>query len=242
MPIWRYLDLARLVSLLRTKALWFARADTLDDPHGGALNQTTIAIRPTEWPEMPARPGFDVAKMLAQVYANQAELRRMTIGQTFVSCWHMSPTESMAMWSIYAASRQGVAVRSTYERLCEAFRSDDPTHVGTVTYIDPDSHPVPDTNSVLTPFTYKRSAFEYERELRAVVLGVGPAEDGTLPPFSNPGPPGLPIPVDLEHLIVEVVVAPGVQQWIVDVVTDVVSAFAPGIRVRRSSLDVEPVY
>lgn len=36
-PIWSYMDLARLVSLLSHRALWFSRADLLGDPHEGAV-------------------------------------------------------------------------------------------------------------------------------------------------------------------------------------------------------------
>ncbi|MFN8224152.1 MAG: hypothetical protein U0R50_13000 [Gaiellales bacterium] len=45
--VWRYIDLAKLISLLDHRALYFARADTLGDPHEGALPApTSEAARP----------------------------------------------------------------------------------------------------------------------------------------------------------------------------------------------------
>jgi hypothetical protein len=35
----------------------------------------------------------------------------------FVSCWHMSEYESDAMWKLYGASNNCVAIRSTFARL-----------------------------------------------------------------------------------------------------------------------------
>lgn len=240
-PIWRYMDLPRLVSLLRTETLWFARADTLGDPHEGSLSPKSIAVR-KDWAPSAQRPELDMAKKQAEVRRQVSAVRRMTILQTFVNCWHMSSTESMAMWSIYGASSQGVAVRSTYQRLCDSLQSNDPTHVGTVTYIDPETEPVPERNDVLIPFVYKRRAFQYEHELRALILGTPRADDGTDARFSQPGPLGLAVAVDLKQLVTDIVTAPGLDQWLVDVVSDVVRAFAPNIPVRRSALDVEPIY
>ena len=33
--VWRYMDLAKLISLLEKKAIWLARADTFMDRHEG---------------------------------------------------------------------------------------------------------------------------------------------------------------------------------------------------------------
>ena len=33
--LWRYMDLAKLISLFETKAIWLARADTFKDRHEG---------------------------------------------------------------------------------------------------------------------------------------------------------------------------------------------------------------
>jgi hypothetical protein len=39
--IWRYIDLAKLLSLLSSSTLWFSRADRLGDPHEGSLGAAT---------------------------------------------------------------------------------------------------------------------------------------------------------------------------------------------------------
>src|SRR5580704_19031648 len=40
---------------------------------------------------------------------------------TFVSCWHCALTESAAMWGMYTARGQGIAVKSTLDALSDAF-------------------------------------------------------------------------------------------------------------------------
>ena len=46
--LWRYMDFAKFVSLLESRALFFVRADKLDDPFEGALSEVNKAIIGTE--------------------------------------------------------------------------------------------------------------------------------------------------------------------------------------------------
>jgi hypothetical protein len=45
-PLWRYMDLAKLVSLLDRGALWFARADLLGDRFEGSYGAANARLRP----------------------------------------------------------------------------------------------------------------------------------------------------------------------------------------------------
>src|SRR5258706_8693532 len=45
MPVWRYLDLAKLLSLLETRALYFSRGDLLGDPFEGSITADRLALR-----------------------------------------------------------------------------------------------------------------------------------------------------------------------------------------------------
>ena len=44
--IWRYLDFTKFVSLLDKSALFFTRADRLNDPFEGSYSKVNIQLRP----------------------------------------------------------------------------------------------------------------------------------------------------------------------------------------------------
>jgi hypothetical protein len=54
--------------------------------------------------------------------------------QLYVSCWHISTTESEAMWRIYCRRDDGVAVVLPYSRLRDSLTGHN-THIGMIKYI-----------------------------------------------------------------------------------------------------------
>src|SRR5262249_11707801 len=153
----------------------------------------------------------------------QSEIRN-----SIVSCWHMNAVESMAMWRLYLTGREGIAVRSTFERFVSAFApfdGQDKGHnadgterelrinAGIVHYVDYDG----DTPLNVPRILLKRRSFEHERELRAVAVdrswGNSPrfGPDGRV--LTRFGSGGDSIPVDLAALIAAVYVAPEAKPW-----------------------------
>ena len=138
-PIWRFTDLAKFLSLLVRRDLYFHRADLQEDSFEGAI-----------W----------------KLYGQDGKRAPKSADSVYVSSWHRNEHESMAMWKIYGAESSGIALRSTYNRLTRSFREwPEPIHVGVVDYFGDGSEP--DGEDWL-PFMHKRKAFEYEQELRAV--------------------------------------------------------------------------
>ena len=43
--LWRYMDFTKYVALLESEKLFFARADTLGDPHEGSVSSATVDLR-----------------------------------------------------------------------------------------------------------------------------------------------------------------------------------------------------
>jgi hypothetical protein len=177
--IWRYMDLAKFLSLLQTGALFFVRVDKLadDDPFEGYYNSADIQIEklafgdtPEEWRKrnsIPDEQTFNVA------IRNQNWIRELVKAEretTFVNSWHAQQYESAAMWRLYVRSQEGIAIQTTYERLVQSFEQyeDFEIHVGMVNYIDYKTESIPFGN-VLSPFMFKRKSFEHERELRALI-------------------------------------------------------------------------
>ncbi len=92
--LWRYMDLTKLLDLLESKSLFFARADTFEDPFEG------------HWPTHQAeRFKSFKAQGLLKIPAAMRE-------ETFISCWCSSIDESAAFWKLYLKSSEGVAVRT----------------------------------------------------------------------------------------------------------------------------------
>jgi hypothetical protein len=98
--VWRYLDLARFVSLLE-KGIWLQRLDLLGDPREGELTE------------------YEIRTLREQDEEHVDRIRALETSQrynNFVSCWYEGGAESMAMWDLYGGE-SAVAVRSTIGNL-----------------------------------------------------------------------------------------------------------------------------
>jgi hypothetical protein len=231
-PVWRYMDFPKFVSLVDRGALFFPAASRLGDPFEGSYSRANLALRPTWYGEH-----------ANSIEIQSAGLKLELLDSTLVSCWHMNDSESMAMWRMYAATDYGIAIRSTYDRLCQSFSLPQPLYIGTVRYIDYDSDPMPEDN-LFNPFLHKRGAFDYERELRAVAARFVPP--GTVETWSvDEGPPvydGDYVSADLDVLIDAVQLAPGMPRWFAETVRHVAQRFGITAPVLVSRLDDRPVY
>jgi hypothetical protein len=227
-PIWRYLDLDRLVALISTSCLFFPRADLLGDPLEGTLSSPAVAARRMQADLIRAMsPGFDAEDMLA----TQAELTRTMREWTFVSCWHVGEYESAAMWSLYGRS---VAVRSTYRKLRACLTSPF-IHMGLVRYVDYAVDVIP-TDNTYWPFVHKRKSFEHERELRIVIQDIACRSYSRSWNLSQ-NECGRNIAVDLSQLVEAIYVAPGTPSWKRDAVESVARRFGVSAPVVQSALD-----
>lgn len=228
--IWRYIDLARLVSMLRDQSVFFPRADTVGDTHEGSLSQ----------PSVDARAEYFRAQGQPQVDATMHMLYEKARFRTYLSCWHVSEHESAAMWSIYSQKGFGVVIRSTVMHLINSIELDpNDIYVGQVNYIEYETTPIPIGN-VYAPYVHKRKSFEHEKELRAVTM-EHPTADGQLD-LSYVGPVGMLVSVDIETLVQDLFVAPESGDWFRNVVQSTIERFGLAREVKRSSIDLGPLY
>jgi hypothetical protein len=117
--LWRYMNFAKFVSLLESRALHFARVDVLEDEFEGSLS-IPMSVLPRIGIDQhgqqveigPWSESFD-----AQMRAARETLRHCI----WVNCWNRSETESAALWDLYARRDQGIAVRTTFGRLVSSF-------------------------------------------------------------------------------------------------------------------------
>lgn len=161
--IWRYFDFAKYVSLLDRKALYFYRADLLADLFEGSIPLEDIKNRDKIYTKMEVELPTKNRMLLKDI---PTRIRK----HTYISSWHMNKYESVAMWSIYSLNEYGIAIRTTYKRLCDSFKNfDEDVYVGRVLYIDYEQDTIPENNA-LWPYLFKRKSYEYESEIRAVLM------------------------------------------------------------------------
>jgi hypothetical protein len=244
-PIWRYMDLAKFLSMLDAEALHFARTDLMSDEFEGSITKPTLELRRESMAEMPDEHFAKWNAGLAQVYKGYRQYH-------YLNCWHMSEHESAAMWSIYQSGEpQGIAVRSTYRRLSESINDQRTAYIGTVSYVDFDSKVIPDNNAYY-PYVHKRRSFEYEREIRALHFARrwvedvdAPIDDSSDIPIVKDapvGPPVLPMSVDVDRLIEAVYVSPKAQDWFAELIRSLLLRYGRDWPVHHSNLDADPIF
>jgi len=168
-------------------------------------------------------------------YGQMAQFVR---GHVAVQCWHANEHESEAMWRRYSRVGEGIAVKSTFERLGSAIKCDPDIHVfaGLVKYIDYSKDKIPPHNMLL-PIMHKRISYKHEQEVRVVLFSERfMKNDETL------SEAGIDIDLDVETLVEAIYVAPTTPDWVYELVKKVVARYGAAIEVRRSSLDDQPLW
>ncbi len=104
--IWRYMDLAKFLSLREDQALYFSCVAKFDDPYEGlfplSLWKSFADIREDK--------KLNRSKDIDDIIPKLREIERSIRHAHYVNCWHMNTYESAAMWEIYQRSGEGIAV------------------------------------------------------------------------------------------------------------------------------------
>lgn len=225
--LWRYMDFTKFVSLLHEKALYFPRLDKLPDKYEGTFPKKAL----------------DDARADPVTRSFMEMLHKTSKTMYYASCWHVNEHESAAMWKLYLSSGEGVAVRTTYQRLIASQQGwPYKLYAGMVSYIDytkdlfsSGGYPI---NSFF-PVVTKRKSFAHENEFRLLFWDSGIGNDA-----SKLGLPrdGLLVPVDLKVLLERVYVAPTTDEWFRKVVVNVIEGQGLRFEVIRSEIDSENLY
>lgn len=240
--LWRFMDFTKFVSILKSRALYFARADQFEDPFEGAKG---LLENKPRW------DGFYMG-FFAGSYANPPEgtdfnltpdevaneslrlLREMEaaglrgLSTTFINCWHENPHESEAMWKLYVAALDyGVSIRTTYNRLYKALSRDPDISIGRVNYVDFSSRFV----GINDCFWHKRVAFKHEQEVRLIIKDFRANDEF-----------GKLVPVKLDTLIESIHLSPTSPSWFRNLVEDVMSKYGLTSKIESSRMTDQPFY
>jgi len=241
--IWRYMDFTKFVSLLDKKSLYFSSIARLDDPFEGSM----ITVDPNSLVRELDDPNLNIEKIETML----PRLSMILKGITRVNCWYMNDYESSAMWKLYLKSNEGIAIQSTFKRLCDSFHVDNKNavFVGKVKYIDYDKNNIP-TESSFSPFLHKRISFQHEKELRVIInhiptllkFGIKIVDKKTIDIIIDILEERAYIPIDLEILIERIYISPASPSWILELTESVVKKYDLEKEIIQSNLSDKPLY
>jgi hypothetical protein len=224
--LWKYMDLAKFTAFLQKESLHFCRGDKFADPFEGSYPLSAL----------------DAFESGSSGYSAEAWKKFVA-----VTCWHDSDTESDAMWRLYTANKQGVVIKTTWEKLKSAIEGH--AYLKSVEYINF----IKDHAEINIPsdvFEYKRKAYTHENEVRAIItkypkVGIENGVPLNSRPIAGEEIPesGVFVELELTKLIENIVVTPYSDSWFVDVVTGLAEKYElPSGIVIESELKADPVY
>jgi hypothetical protein len=115
--LWRYLDAAKFLDLLHNQTLFFSRGDQFEDKFEGGFTDSL-------------KHSIQRSYNANKIGFTYEEFRRRLRERVFVNCWHKSPDDSMAMWSIYGRSSCSVAITTTVGQLKQSLEEQASCRVG----------------------------------------------------------------------------------------------------------------
>lgn len=242
--LWRYLDLAKFVSLLSNRELFLTRLDHFSDKYEGAICSEP-GLQKFEKRDYFLRKGLAIEELKKEGKNNPTETeveekrqllrlefdknRELNRKQTFVCCWTENDCESEAMWRLYSKDiKCGIAIHTTYEKLFNSLNPFDRFDIGGVQYVNYDK----DFNEALHSVWYKRKSLEYENEVRVVCEN----------PTNSQIVYDKKLPVKLDTLILEVVTSPEAEPWFVDLIKELCEKYNVSCNVRHSDIQTRVYY
>ena len=250
--LWRYMDLAKFLSLLESSSLFFTRLDHFQDPFEGALgtqrNEVSWATKEKErmqrWIKICSESNniclsdSEVQLLTEQEFKKYSEnIKNLRTGN-YVNCWHQSDYESEAMWHLYTRdSKQGIAIQTTFERLYQALPPTPQPNFGMVKYVNYNEYNNGNSKNTFHPFEapwYKRESFAHEKEFRIIV------KDERKVGFRDWNKT---IKVNLNILIENVYISPEADKWFTKLVKDITrNRYKLRLNVTQSELNEPPFF
>lgn len=226
--LWKYFDIFKFLDFLNGN-IYFCRADTLakvDLFEGAFLNK---AISEPSYNDETVN--YISSDEISEYYKQLEDENKKRIA---ISCWHLSKFESVAMWNIYSKSGYGIAVKTTRDKIIQCLQNSayHITH-GPVKYIDFQrenaKYIMEDVlNHPWIPFTYKRKAFEYEKEYRFCLfknpVPIILVNDNVDPYDQYIDANGVKIHFNnINEVIEEIIISPYLSEWESDILVDLIT-------------------
>lgn len=239
--LWRYISLARYIQFLETSHLWFSRVDQFKDKFEGSVTPYNLILR------QQAEGQFSFLRE-SGMESLTSEVRKGKRNMGFANCWHSSQFESDSMWQKYPTSETVVLV-SDRSHFRNGIASDRDVYLGKVVYKNylPGTSDYVDDMNIFGPLFTKRNNFEFEKEVRAVLLDDTDKNEpisgaGNTREFWSLNPIGIGIGVDLNLLLKEVRVHPGGGKEFLQTVKNISHKYGLTAEVKDSEMNAEPLF
>lgn len=265
----RYMNLPKFMYLLQESALFLPKMSIFEDHLEGGLTARDYLSTSNDAPILDvAINGFwpianeaseDRTRRLEQAESTRQELLLRTFETPFgsykcddierifsrcrewlyVSCWHKSPHECSAMWSLYGADNNSVCIFTTEEKLRNQVQPESSVNIITfqdVKYLDHQSSCLDKNN--LSPFTAKALPFSFEKELR--IISYNPKTNLNVATKNSSSGEKLSIK-SLPQFIDKIVVSPKADSWFFESIQKLCSAHGLNVEIKKSSLQVNRV-
>lgn len=188
------MSFSKFVNLLKTRDLHFHQAADFGDRFEGSVPEIIEEARELEYQRAAKR-----GDLRPEGHEIHAEINKCLRRFTYLSCWHMTDEESVAMWEHYGGSEGAVAIKTTVGEFSSALNTRDSPDIyfGEVDYqpYSSEHESTPDIDDIdieeelddrffltreahsLVPFVYKRQGYEYEQEMRGIIQNPPIDED-----------------------------------------------------------------
>lgn len=187
-PIWRYMDLWKFLSLINTSSLFFASVELLGDQFEGKIPDKVFELMKEHERRNSRNDNFvEVFKDFMEDYPRR---------NTLISSWNVAQHESFALWKMYSKDKLGVAIKTNFDRLKSCFKkTNEEIYIGEVSYFDNEKpeYDFGHFSTLLTKYNY----YNFEKEVRCLLRVENE---------KNPG--SRKIQVNLNELIEEVYISP----------------------------------
>ena len=218
----KYIDLTKFISLLQRRALFFCRADKLEDKFEGAAALKNYNVKVNMYKSL-RNLNIDITdeKIIENVESDLLFAKRHK-SIVSVSCWNKFSAESAALWKIYSDYNKGIMIKSSINQIIKSLeKQPQDIQLSEVRYINYEEDVM--LEHVNYPFFYKQKAYSYENEVRMLyqVTGTGKNWDWADEEVEE----GLFMNVDLDVLIDEIILSPDSPQWFYKLIEDLLKRY-----------------
>jgi hypothetical protein len=239
----RYLTFRKFVSLLKLEAMWFSRLvdlallDALEGTLPSKARQCLIARHRKYTEQFAASPEI-LERIKTMTDKGMAPGRDMFA----VNCWFLGSQETEKMWNDYGEKGNGVAVRSTVERLSTSFQNlgglAKVSVIDRVQYIDFESHDMSENDALNVDKVafLKNKSLAHEKEVRILTPSIRFNPDGISLNKDQFTQKGLNIKCQLQTLIQSVVVGPCAEPHFFTLIERLVGRYRLCVDVEKSQL------
>lgn len=207
--LWRFMSLAKYISLLESKSLFLSNLENMAklDPFEGIYPHSKFHHR--EWKtiddvpvekvkeveryqptgELDKNKGLSRYKEHIELQISRSYANRKSY---FVNCWHANEYESSAMWDIYSSKEEGLSIITSPKSIQDALSGcSEKIFCGLVSYGDYNDKCFEiNEENLFNLIMSKRESFSHEREFRIVYWDTSVTHKKKEIAFAYLGPEG----------------------------------------------------